>query len=256
MNDADDEDDEEAEEEDDDTDDDETNDDAELTEDSFRDGTADKVAPRQPQHATKVPPIGLASQNLFSKAAGRGEARASSAHTVPPAYQRGSSRSGYRAPLGSDYTAGASRDPLGSGAATGGSARQREPSTRQGSQARQRSSTATRVPLSETQRANQHKYGLRPDREPTLLNPNQLPLTAEEWKIARETQAPALMARIEYERTHGRNVPIEPTSAAYQAQPDKQQVAMAKQLATVYASLAPLTGGQILPKNKFYVPIQ
>ena len=83
------------------------------------------------------------------------------------------------------------------------------------------------------------------------MNPNQPPLTTEEWKIARETQAPALMARIEYERTHGRNVPTEPTSAAYQAQPDKQQVAMAKQLATVYATLAPLTGGQILTGKQF-----
>ena len=76
MNDVDDENDEEVEEEDEnDTDDDETNDDAELTEDSFRDGTAEEVARRLPQHAPKVPPIGLASQNLFSKAAFRGEAK-------------------------------------------------------------------------------------------------------------------------------------------------------------------------------------
>ena len=54
------------------------------------------------------------------------------------------------------------------------------------------------------------------------------------------------MSRIQYERTVGRNVPTEPTSAAHKAQPDQSQVAMAKQLATVYATLAPLTGGQVL----------
>ena len=192
----------------------------------------------------------MASQNLFSKAADRGEARASSAQNLPPKYGRGSSRSGNRGPLGSDKTAGETRDPFDSGPYPDGTARQRGSSVKQSSQARQRSLTATRIPLTETQRANQYKHGLRPEREPTLLKPDQLPLTAEEWKIARETQAPALMARIEYERTHGRNAPTEPTSIAYQAQPDKQQVAMAKQLAAVYATMAPLTGGQILTEKQ------
>ena len=112
MDDADDEDDEEDEDEDEDSDDGETNDDAELTEDSFRDGTVDKDAQRRPQ--IKVPPIGLASQNLFSQAADRGEKRAPSAHTVPPNYERGSSRSGTRGHFGSEKTAGSARGHFGS----------------------------------------------------------------------------------------------------------------------------------------------
>ena len=87
------------EEEDDDTDND-TNDEKELTDDSFRSAAAEEVANRQPSHAPKVPPIGLASQSIFAKAADRGEARASSAFNAPPQYERGCSRSSHRGPVG------------------------------------------------------------------------------------------------------------------------------------------------------------
>ena len=70
MGDADDEDYDEDE-EDEDSNDGGTSDDKELTEDSFRYGPADKDAHRRPQ--ATVPPIGLASQSLFSQAADRGE---------------------------------------------------------------------------------------------------------------------------------------------------------------------------------------
>ena len=80
------------------------------------------------------------------------------------------------------------------------------------------------------------------------MNPNMLPLSPEEWDIARRTQAPHLMARIEYERTYGRNVPTEPSAPP--VRPDSSQIAMAKQFATMYASMAPLTGGPTMSEQQ------
>ena len=58
-----------------------TTDDQELTEDSFRrEGPVDGGAPQRPQPT--VPPIGLASQTIFSQAADRGDRRSPSAHNV------------------------------------------------------------------------------------------------------------------------------------------------------------------------------
>lgn len=247
IGDADDEDDDEN-----DSDDHESNDE-ELTEDYFRSANAGGVGAMLPPFSPRVPPIWSASQNVFSSAADRGAARSASAHPTSWYDGRASSRAETRGPVG-----------LG-GIITGNSSRREGSHTvTRPSQARQRSMErpvpgmrsqliSERAPQStESQRAADYQNGLRPDRAPAVktVPEDQRPLTEAEMKAARVTQDPALMRRLEYNRTKGRNDPMVPTGIAHQAQPDKAQSAMVEQFANFYASMAPLTGHVGLTKEQ------
>ena len=162
--------------------------DEELTEDSFRSANAGGVGAMLPPFSPRVPPIGFASQNLLSSAAGRGAARSASVHHIPWYDGRASSRADSRGPAGPG------------GIITGNPSRREASHTVSGtSQARQRSmerpasgmrsqSLSERAPqLTESQRAANYRHGLRPDRAHVVgtVPEDQRPLTDAEMKVAR-----------------------------------------------------------------------